>query len=78
MKYTQVHKITQESSLDDKEKNVIYALIDYKMETEMDKVIHQIEKVEDRLDITFKTLIRVIGIAFTLISVFMGIIALKA
>jgi len=78
MKYTQVHNIIKQSSMDDNEKNVIYALIDYKMDTEMEKIIQRFDKVEDRVDVTFKTLIWVIGIAFTLISVFMGIIAIKS
>lgn len=67
----------QESSLKEKDKNVIFTLIDIKIENEMEKVLKKFESLETRLDITFKTLIWVVGIAFTLISVFMAIIALK-
>lgn len=65
------------SSLKEKDKNVIFTLIDIKIENEMEKVLKKFESLETRLDITFKTLIWVVGIAFTLISVFMAIIALK-
>ena len=67
----------KESSLKEKDKNVIFTLIDIKIENEMEKVLKKFESLETRLDITFKTLIWVVGIAFTLISVFMAIIALK-
>lgn len=65
------------SSLKEKDKNVIFTLIDIKIENEMEKVLKKFESLETRLDITFKTLVWVVGIAFTLISVFMAIIALK-
>jgi len=77
MKLNGIHKIMQESSLKEKDKNVIFTLIDIKIENEMEKVLKKFESLETRLDITFKTLIWVVGIAFTLISVFMAIIALK-
>lgn len=77
MKLNEIHKIMQESSLKEKDKNVIFTLIDIKIENEMEKVLKKFESLETRLDITFKTLIWVVGIAFTLISVFMAIIALK-
>lgn len=77
MKLNGIHKIMKESSLKEKDKNVIFTLIDIKIENEMEKVLKKFESLETRLDITFKTLIWVVGIAFTLISVFMAIIALK-
>tara|TARA_R110000744_G_scaffold237369_4_gene354816 strand:+ start:24548 stop:24781 length:234 start_codon:yes stop_codon:yes gene_type:complete len=77
MKLNGIHKVMKESSLKEKDKNVIFTLIDIKIENEMEKVLKKFESLETRLDITFKTLIWVVGIAFTLISVFMAIIALK-
>lgn len=77
MKLNGIHKIMKGSSLKEKDKNVIFTLIDIKIENEMEKVLKKFESLETRLDITFKTLIWVVGIAFTLISVFMAIIALK-
>ena len=43
----------------------------------MDKVINRMERVEERMENTLKTFIWVIGIATTVISVLLGIIALK-
>ncbi|GMN12165.1 hypothetical protein MTsPCn9_35180 [Croceitalea sp. MTPC9] len=77
MKLAEIHQLMGKTNFSKDEKKTIFALIDYKVENDMDKVINRMERVEERMENTLKTFIWVIGIATTVISVLLGIIALK-
>ncbi|MEM7485739.1 MAG: hypothetical protein AAF348_11080 [Bacteroidota bacterium] len=78
MKLAEIHQLMGKTNFRKDEKKTIFALIDYKVENDMDKVINRMERVEERIENMLKTFIWVIGIATTVISVLLGIIALKA
>ena len=77
MKLAEIHQLMGKTNFSKDEQKTIFALIDYKVENDMDKVINRMERVEERMENTLKTFIWVIGIATTVISVLLGIIALK-
>ena len=77
MKLRELYALMAKTNFSKEEKKTIFALIDYKIENDMDKVINRMERVEEKMESTLKTFIWVIGIATTVISVLLGIIALK-
>ncbi|WP_339338866.1 hypothetical protein [Croceitalea sp. MTPC9] len=58
-------------------KKAILALIDIKVENEMEKVLSRFDRIEERLESNIKTFIWVVGVAFAIVSVLLTIIALK-
>lgn len=60
MKLEELQRVMDKTGFSNEDKKAVFALIGYKIENDM-------EKVEERMDYTLKTLIWVIGVATTVI-----------
>lgn len=77
MKLTDLNEQLEKADFKKENKKAILALIDYKVENEMEKVLSRFERIEEKLESNIKTFIWVVGISFAIVSVLLTIIALK-
>ena len=78
MKINEISENLERLGFKEEKKMAILALIDAKIENDMDKVINRMERVEERMESTLKTLIWVVSVAFGLVTILLTIIALKS
>ena len=78
MKIKEISENLERLGFKEEKKMAILALIDAKIENDMDKVINRMERVEERMESTLKTFIWVVSVAFGLVTILLTIIALKS
>ena len=78
MKINEISENLERLGFKEEKKMAILALIDAKIENDMDKVINRMERVEERMESTLKTFIWVVSVAFGLVTILLTIIALKS
>ncbi|GMN12120.1 hypothetical protein MTsPCn9_34430 [Croceitalea sp. MTPC9] len=77
MKLSDINEQLDKADFKLEKKKAILALIDIKVENEMEKVLSRFDRIEERLESNIKTFIWVVGVAFAIVSVLLTIIALK-
>lgn len=77
MKLSDINEQLDNANFKKEQKKAILALIDIKVENEMEKVLSRFDRIEERLESNIKTFIWVVGVAFAIVSVLLTIIALK-
>jgi len=77
MKLSDINEQLDKADFKKEQKKAILALIDIKVENEMEKVLSRFDRIEERLESNIKTFIWVVGVAFAIVSVLLTIIALK-
>jgi|TARA_Y100001001_G_scaffold117042_1_gene114819 hypothetical protein len=77
MKLSDINELLEKSDFKKENKKAILALIDLKIEDEMEQVLDRFSHIEKKLESNIKTFIWVVGVAFAIVSVLLTIIALK-